>query len=155
MQGIPLREVSPMATVQDILRRKGSEVVSMVADESVVNAARLMNERGIGGVVVMDGGSMVGIFTERDILRRVVAEHRDPAETKIREVMTSPVTCCPVETSQSECMKVMTENRIRHLPVVRGEDVVGIVTSGDLLAYRVKDQESTIELMKSYVYDNR
>ena len=155
MQGIPLDEVSLMATVQDILRHKGSEVVSMVAEESVVNAARVMNERGIGGLVVMDGGTMVGIFTERDILRRVVAEHRDPAATKIREVMTSPVTCCPAETTQSECMKVMTEKRIRHLPVVRGEDVVGIVTSGDLLAYRVKDQESTIEFRKSSVYNTR
>ncbi len=144
-----------MSTVKDILRHKGSDVVSMVPDESVVNAARLMNERGIGGVVVMDGDVMVGIFTERDILRRVVAERRDPATTKIREVMTSPVTCCPVETTQSECMKVMTENRIRHLPVVEGENVVGIVTSGDILAYRVRDQESTIELMKSYVYENR
>lgn len=144
-----------MATVNDILRRKGNEVVSMVAEELVVNAARVMNERGIGGVVVMDGTSMVGIFTERDILRRVVAENRDPARTKIREVMTSPVTCCPADTSQSECMKVMTDKRIRHLPVVQGNDVVGIVTSGDILAYRVQDQESTIEFMKSYVYDNR
>jgi len=144
-----------MSTVKDILRHKGSDVVSMVPDESVVNASRLMNERGIGGVVVMDGDVMVGIFTERDILRRVVAERRDPATTKIREVMTSPVTCCPAETTQSECMKVMTENRIRHLPVVEGENVVGIVTSGDILAYRVRDQESTIELMKSYVYENR
>jgi len=144
-----------MSTVQDILRQKGSDVVSMVADESVVNAARLMNERGIGGVVVMDGGAMVGIFTERDILRRVVAERRDPATTTIREVMTSPVTCCPVDATHSECMRVMTERRIRHIPVVQGKDVIGIVTSGDMLAYRVRDQESTIELMKSYVYDNR
>ena len=144
-----------MSTVQDILRHKGSDVVSMVADESVVNAARLMNERGIGGVVVMDGGAMVGIFTERDILRRVVAERRDPATTTIREVMTSPVTCCPVDATHKECMRVMTERRIRHIPVMQGEDVIGIVTSGDMLAYRVRDQESTIELMKSYVYDNR
>jgi CBS domain-containing protein len=144
-----------MSTVQDILRHKGGDVVSMVADESVVNAARLMNERGIGGVVVMDGGAMVGIFTERDILRRVVAERRDPATTRIRDVMTSPVTCCPVDTTHNECMKVMTERRIRHMPVVQGDEVIGIVTSGDMLAYRVRDQESTIELMKSYVYDNR
>jgi IMP dehydrogenase len=81
-----------MATVKDILAAKGTEVVSMVAEESVMNAARLMNERGIGGVVVTEREEIVGIFTERDILRRVVAEQRDPARTVLRDVMTEP--CC-------------------------------------------------------------
>ncbi len=144
-----------MASVQDILRRKGTDVVTMVADESVVNAARLMNERGIGGLVIMEGGRMVGIFTERDILRRIVAEHRDPATTAIRDVMTAPVVCCPVDTSQDECKKVMTDKRIRHLPVVDGDTVVGVITSGDVLAFQVREQASTLEYMKSYVYDNR
>jgi CBS domain-containing protein len=144
-----------MTTVNEILAEKGSEVVTMAADESVVNAARVMNEQGIGGVVVIDGKRMVGIFTERDILRRVVAERRDPATTRVRDVMTSPVMTCRPAASIEELMSVVTTKRIRHIPVMDGDTWVGIVTSGDLLAYQVREQADTIEFLNSYVYDVR
>jgi len=144
-----------MATVQDILARKGGALLSIVGDETVLNAARLMNERSIGGVVVMAQGRLAGIFTERDVLRRVVAEGRDPAQTRVRDVMTSPVVCCRVAASVEECMGIMTTRRIRHLPVTREDDLVGIVTIGDLLAYQVEQQADTIHYLNSYVFDVR
>lgn len=144
-----------MVTVKEILERKGSAVVTMVADESVVNAARLMNERGIGGIVVTDGGAMAGIFTERDVLRRVVAERLDPAETRLRDVMTAPViTCRPTDTLE-QCVATITERRVRHLPVVGDEGLCGIVTSGDILAHQVREQQDTIQFLNSYVFDLR
>lgn len=144
-----------MATVQTILTKKGSDVVTVVSAESVVNAARLMNEQGIGGVIVTDEGKVVGVFTERDILRRVVAEKRDPATTTLREVMTSPVTSCRPEASLEECMAVMSEKRIRHLPVTDDSGLCGIITSGDILAFQVKEQEDTIQHLSSYIFDLR
>ena len=92
-----------MPTVQEILARKGSNVISVKPGETVLKAAELMSERGIGGLVVTQGGRLVGIFTERDILRRVVAPRRDPAATKVAEVMTTPVTACAPDTSVDEC----------------------------------------------------
>ncbi len=144
-----------MTTVKDILAKKGSEVVSMVAAESVLNVARLMNERSIGGVIVTDQGKMVGIFTERDILRRVVAEQRDPAETRIRDVMTTPVVTCRPEATLDQCMGMMTDKRIRHIPVVGEKGPEGIITSGDIMAYQVREQKETIDYLNSYVFDLR
>ena len=144
-----------MATVETILTRKGREVVCMVAGESVLNAARLMNERGIGGVVVTEEGGIVGIFTERDVLRRVVAEQRDPARTTLGEVMTSPVVSCRPEATLEECGAVMTAKRIRHIPVEDESGIAGIITSGDILAYQVEDQEATIQHLSSYIFNVR
>lgn len=144
-----------MATVQDILGRKGGEVVTMVAGESALNAARLMNERGIGSVVVAEGDSIIGIFTERDVLRRVVAEQKDPAGVTLREVMTSPVITCRPEARVEECMALFTEKRVRHLPVVDDGGLRGMITSGDLLAHQVQEQEDTIQYLNSYVFDIR
>ncbi len=142
-----------MATIRDILSTKGGEVVSLVADESVLNAARLMNERAIGGIVVTDHGEMAGIFTERDILRRVVGERKDPATTTLREVMTAPVISVLPDTSIGECMAIMTSRRIRHLPVSDSSGLAGLISSGDILAFQVKEQESTIQYLNSYVFD--
>ena len=144
-----------MATVKEVLTTKGSEVVKLAAEESVLTAARLMNERGIGGVVVTEAGEMVGIFTERDVLRRVVAEQRDPATTTLREVMTSPVMTCRPEATLEECVAFITAKRIRHLPVVGEEDLCGIITSGDILASRMREHEDTIQFLNSYVFDVR
>ncbi len=144
-----------MATVQEVLTTKGSEVVKLAAEESVLTAARLMNERGIGGVVVTEAGEMVGIFTERDVLRRVVAEQRDPATTTLREVMTSPVMTCRPEATLEECVAFITAKRIRHLPVVGEEGLCGIITSGDILASRMREHEDTIQFLNSYVFDVR
>jgi CBS domain-containing protein len=144
-----------MATVHDILERKGHDVVAIDAADTVLSAARRMNERGIGGVVVMDGGTMVGIFTERDVLRRVVADRKDPASTPVRDVMTTPVLRCRTDARLEECRALMTERRIRHLPVADGDELHGIITTGDILAHQVREQQDTIEFLNSYVFDVR
>ncbi len=144
-----------MPTVQTVLARKGGQVVTIGVTDSALTAATLMNERGIGGLVVLDAGRVAGMFTERDILRRVVAMRRDPAATPVSEVMTSPVAFCRRETTLNECRAVMTEKRIRHLPVVDEKGVCGIVTIGDLMAHEVTDQEATIQYLNEYIFGVR
>ena len=144
-----------MATVQDILGRKGEEVVTMAAGDSALDAARMMNERGIGSVVVTDGDAVIGIFTERDVLRRVVADQQDPAKVQLSQVMTSPVITCRPEARVEECMALFTDKRVRHLPVVDDEGLRGMITSGDLLAHQVQEQKDTIQYLNSYVFDIR
>ena len=130
-------------------------LVTIGVADSALTAATLMNERGIGGLVVLDAGRVAGMFTERDILRRVVAMRRDPATTPVSEVMTSPVAFCRRETTLNECRAVMTEKRIRHLPVVDEKGVCGIVTIGDLMAHEVTDQEATIQYLNEYIFGVR
>jgi CBS domain-containing protein len=144
-----------MATVQDILGRKGGDVVTMVADDSVLTAARLMNSRAIGGVVVVEDDEVVGIFTERDVLRRVVAERLDPAKTVIREVMSAPVITCKPEAKIAECVALITDKRVRHIPVVDDNGLCGIITSGDILAHQVEEQADTIQYLNNYMFDIR
>ena len=144
-----------MATVQTILSRKGQEVFSVGAKETVLTAANLMNQRGIGGLVVLDGERVIGIFTERDVLRRVVVAGRDPSTTLVHDVMTMPVATCRSDTTLAECRGFMTEKRVRHLPVVEDQRLLGIVTIGDLMAYEVGEHESTIEYLNSYIFGPR
>jgi len=145
-----------MTTVQDLLRRKGPAVYSVAPTDSVLVAADLMNQYSVGGLVVVDGqGQVVGMFTERDILRRVLARRRDPDGTLVAEVMTTGVMVCRPETTLEECAAVMTTKRIRHLPVRDEMGLIGIVTIGDLLAAQVDDQLATIQYLTSFVFDNR
>lgn len=144
-----------MATVRDILSRKGTEVVSVPPTATVHEAARRMNERSIGGLVVLADGVLTGIFTERDVLRRVVVPGRPPAGTTVAEVMTTPVITCSASTRIEECAELMTSRRIRHLPVVDDGALGGMVTIGDLLAFQLRDQQATIEYMNNLVYDVR
>ena len=144
-----------MAKVKDILALKGPDVVTMVADDAVVTAARLMNSRGIGGVIVLDDDEVVGIFTERDVMRRVVAERLDPVTTVIRDVMTTPVMTCRPDAKIDECAALMTDKRVRHIPVIDESGLCGIITSGDILAHQIAEQADTIEHLHSYVFDTR
>ena len=145
-----------MATVRELLARKGTDVVSVAPTASVLDAARLMNERGTGSVLVIgDARQPVGIFTERDILRRVVAAGRDAATTRVGEVSTTDLVTCVPETSVEECGAIMTTRRIRHLPVVDADGLHGVVSSGDVLAHQVAEQEATIQYMNSYMFDLR
>lgn len=141
-----------MKRVSDILGKKGREVASIREELSVLDAAREMNLRRIGSLVVLKGERVVGIFSERDILTRVVAEGRDAGSTRVAQVMTSPVACCRTDTSLEECVSVMTMQRIRHLPVVEDGRLQGIVTSGDVMAYEATEQQSTIEYLYNYLY---
>lgn len=144
-----------MPTVQSILARKGRDVVTIDPAQSALAAAELMNQRGIGGLVVVDAGRIVGIVTERDILRRVVAERREPASTPVRDIMSSPVASCRLDTSFAECRTFMTERRVRHLPVVNEHGLCGIVTIGDLLAQEVDQHQATIEYLNHYIHGDR
>lgn len=144
-----------MPTVRDLLARKRADVVSVSPADTVLHAAKLMNDHGIGGLAVLDGGTLVGMFTERDILRRVVASGRDPKTTKVRDVMTSPVITCVPETSVEECGAILSGKRIRHLPVTDPKGIAGIVTSGDLLAFQVAEHAATIQYLNSYMFDVR
>ena len=144
-----------MATLGDLLDTKGHEVIAVQPSDTVLQAANLMNDRNIGGVVVLDGDRLAGIFTERDVLRRVVAQGLDPAETSVAEVMTTPVITCPPEVSLEDCAAVMTTRNVRHLPVKEGAGLTGVVTIRDLLAYKVSEQQATLEQMTQYLYDSR
>lgn len=144
-----------MNRVTDILARKGTDVASIDEAATVLDAARAMNERRIGSLVVLRGETVIGIFSERDILTRVVAVNRSPGATRVGEVMTVPVACCRLATSIEECKSVMTEQRVRHLPVVEEGRLQGIVTSGDVLAFEAKEQQHTIEFLYDYLYGTK
>ena len=145
-----------MAVVRDLLARKGTDVVSIAPTASVLEAAQLMNERSVGGVLVVDeANQLLGIFTERDILRRVVVAGLPPETTRVSEVFTQAIVTCPPETSVEECGAIMTNRRVRHLPVIDAKGLHGVVTIGDLLAHRVAEHETTIQHLNSYVFDMR
>jgi CBS domain-containing protein len=144
-----------MSTLGDLLATKGHEVIAVQPSDTVLQAANLMNDRNIGGVVVLDGDRLAGIFTERDVLRRVVAQGLDPAETTVAEVMTASVITCPPDLSLEDCAAVMTTRGVRHLPVQDGRGLTGVVTIRDLLAYKVSEQQATLEQMTQYLYDLR
>lgn len=142
-----------MATVSQILNQKGSEVFSIDPQATVLDAAQAMNEHKIGALVVLDGGRVVGIFTERDVLRRVVAERRNPADVSISEVMTQRVICCRSDTPIDEARGVCMNKRVRHLPVVeRDQSLRGMISIGDLNAWNLDHQEQTIHYLQEYLY---
>jgi CBS domain-containing protein len=142
-----------MSTVKDILAIKGPKVVSVGPDATVFNAALVMNEHRIGALVVRRGDEVVGMFTERDVLQRVLAQQLDPAHTRVEEVMSREVVCCTPETPLDEVRSAFKNRRIRHLPVVDGErHLAGMVSIGDLNAYESAAQEQTIHLLHEYLY---
>lgn len=141
-----------MSTVVTILSKKGREVASVSEKNSVLEAAQIMRERNIGSVVVMRGQEVMGIFTERDMLYRVVADGRNPAETPVREVMTAPVTTCSPNASLIECASLMTQKRLRHVPVIENGRLCGMVTSGDILAHKVRHLEETNVFLQEYMH---
>lgn len=141
-----------MANVEKLLKQKGDGVVTMGCDASVLEAAMLMNDHHIGGVVVVADGKPVGIFTERDILARVVAAKRDPEHTQVREVMSTPVAVAGLQSSLDELREVMREKRIRHIPIVENDQLVGIVSIGDLNLIERQKQAETIRYLEQYMY---
>ncbi len=142
-----------MATVNDVLSAKGPYVLSIGPDATVLAAALLMNEHKVGAVVVIEAGHVRGMFTERDILRRIVAERRDPAATIVEQVMTAEVVCCTRETPVEEARAIMKTRRIRHLPVVdEARRICGLVSIGDLNAHEVTARDVTIHYLHEYLY---
>lgn len=141
-----------MSFVRDVLATKGGDVATIDRDSTVLEAARRMRERHIGSLVVMSGGRIVGIFTERDMLYRIVAAERDPASTLVCDVMTDRVAFCASDTPLEACRTAMTRNRIRHLPVVEDGSLRGMISSGDILARELEDQQETIRWMHEYMH---
>jgi CBS domain-containing protein len=142
-----------MATVRDLLARKGPHVFTIGPGATVLEAAFLMNEHKIGSLVVTDDNRVVGIFTERDVLRRVVGEQRDPARTQVGEVMTTELVCCTPATTITEARGAMKNRRVRHLPLVDDDlQLLGLISIGDLNAYEASDHEQTIYLLQEYIY---
>ncbi len=140
-----------MATAEQLTAIKGGAIASLPPQATVLEAAQLMNDRHIGSVLVTEGNQLVGIFTERDVLRRVVAEQRDPATTTVADVMTSPVACATPHTTLDEIRTVMRDKRIRHVPVVNGGAVLGMISIGDLNKAEHDGQVETIRYLEQYM----
>lgn len=142
-----------MATVRDILAVKGPQVLSIGAEASVLDAALLMNEHQVGSLVVMSGGEILGIITERDIVQRIVLARRDPSQTPVQDVMTLEVPCCQPHTTLEEVRGVLKNRRVRHLPVVdETRKLCGLISIGDLNAHEAHDHERTIHVLQEYIY---
>ncbi|NMB67942.1 MAG: CBS domain-containing protein [Chloroflexi bacterium] len=137
-------------TVQSILRQKGSQVWWVTPDASILQALELMAEMKIGAVLVMEAGSLVGIFSERDYARRGILLNRGP-ETPISQVMTYPVYCVTPQQTLEECMGLMTEKHIRHLPVADGETILGVISIGDVVKEVIADQAHLIQGLENYI----
>ncbi len=140
-----------MARVSDILRGKGNEVLQIEATETVFDAIKRMVEANVGSILVTDGGQIVGILTERDYLRKITLEGRTSRETQVGEIMSSPLVYVTPQTTIEECMAVMTDRRIRHLPVVEEDDVVGVVSIGDVVKYQSREQSFQIQYLTDYI----
>ena len=140
-----------MNTVSEILGDKGGNVLKIEASESVFQAVQQMVEANVGSLLVTDHGDIVGIVTERDYLRRVTLEGRTDHDTPVGEIMTAPLVVVTPETPIDECMAVMTDRRIRHLPVVDGGDVVGVVSIGDVVKFRSRQQSFEIQYLTDYI----
>ena len=141
-----------MANVADILEGKGRQVLTIEGAATVYDAIAKMVEGNVGALLVNEDGRLAGIVTERDYLRRVTLQGRDERTTPVREIMTSELVYVGPEASIDECMAVMTERRIRHLPVLADErEVVGIVSIGDLVKFQSKEQSVQIRFLTEYI----
>ena len=142
-----------MPTVADLISRKGSTVHTTLPTATVLEATNKMNQHKLGALVVMNEGQVIGMFTERDVLRRVIGEQRDPATTHIADVMTGDVICCAPQTDMDEVSQIMQQRRVRHVPVCDDDGKLhGLISIGDVNAYHVTHQEATIEYLNEYIY---
>ncbi len=140
-----------MNKLSEIHDEKGTEVLEIEADASVFEAVRKMVDANVGSLLVTEGGEIAGIVTERDYLRRVTLEGRTDREIAVREIMSSPLVVATPETTIDECMAMMTDRRIRHIPVVEGGEVVGVVSIGDVVKFKSKQQSFEIQYLTDYI----
>ena len=142
-----------MPMVQDVLATKGNQVHTVSPDATALEAIKRMNQHKIGALLVMDKGQVVGIFTERDVLRRVVGLERSPSEFKVADVMTADVICVEPEADLDEVSSIMKEKKIRHVPVCDGDGKLqGMISIGDVNAHHASNQEATIHFLSEYIY---
>jgi CBS domain-containing protein len=140
-----------MKTVRQLLESKGSAVVSVSSDGNVFDALQLMAQREIGAVLVVDKGRLVGIMSERDYARKVILKGKSSQETRVREIMTERVIYARPEHTVGECMALMTDKRIRHLPVLDGDRLVGVLSIGDLVKATIVEQDFVIRQLERYI----
>ncbi len=139
-------------TVSDLLRGKGRDIWSVAPDATVYDAIYRMAEKGIGAVLVMDGSRLVGILSERDYARKVILQGKSSRETRVREIMSHPVVCVRPDLTIREAMAVMTEKRIRHLPVVVKGAVHGVISIGDVVRGVIEDNQTEIRELRDYIH---
>ena len=141
-----------MISVRQLLDRKGRQIFSIAPGDAVLAAIRLMAERHVGALLVMEGDTLAGIVSERDYARKVILMGRSSADTPVRDIMSTPVVTVQPETPVEKCMQLMTERRVRHLPVVEDGRVVGMVSIGALVKAVIAEQQQQIEQLESYIH---
>lgn len=141
-------------SISVLLKEKGSTIYCVDAEASVATSVAEMNKHRIGSILVKSAGKIVGIFTERDVLTRVVSSGRDPKTTPIREVMTADFQYIDRDTSVEEAMQLITDKRVRHLPVLEGGQAVGLVSIGDITRWLLKVNEMEAENLRRYVFND-
>ena len=141
-----------MTTVRQLLETKGADVVSVTPDSNVLDALKLMAQRDIGAVLVLDGARLIGIMSERDYARKVILKGKSSHDTRVREIMTERVVYARPEQTVPECMALMTSKRVRHLPVLEGESLVGVLSIGDLVKETISEQEFIIRQLENYIH---
>ncbi|ACU05877.1 MULTISPECIES: CBS domain-containing protein [Pedobacter] len=140
-----------MKTVQQLLSTKSAQIFSVTENSSVLDALKVMMEKNISALMVLDGKRLVGIFTERDYARKIILHGKSSAETAIKEVMTAqPITVLPSD-GIDFCMGIMTDKHIRHLPVMQEQQLLGMVSIGDVVKFIIEDQKQTISQLESYI----
>ena len=140
-----------MIRVSHLLARKGKDVWSVDADEPVLEAIQIMADRHVGALPVLRGGELVGLVSERDYARKVVLMGRSSAETYVWQIMSSPVVTVPPGETVRSCMEIMTERRIRHLPVIENGTMIGLISIGDLVRAVIEEQQQTIEQLEKFI----
>lgn len=144
-----------MPTVRHVLNEKGRGVHHIHPDATVLDALKIMAGHDIGALVVMDGGDLVGIVTERHYARKIVLKGRTSPGTLVREIMSTRVLCARLDQTVEECMAIMTARAVRHLPVLENGSLVGIISIGDLVKSIIADQKFTIEQLEHYIQGGR
>ena len=140
-----------MVRVKQLLGRKGHEVWAVDAEEPVLGAIQMMADKGVGALPVTRGGELVGVISERDYARKVILLGRSSAETPVWQIMSSPVVTVTPEDDVRQCMQIMTDMRIRHLPVLHGGRMVGMISIGDLVRAVIEEQDQTIEHLERFI----
>lgn len=140
-----------MRRVRHLLEAKAPEVFAIGPDAPVIDAIRLMAEKGIGAVVVMQAGRLAGILSERDYARKIVLQGRSSRDTPVRDIMTADVVTVRLDDSVDHCMQLVTDKRIRHLPVLERDAVLGVVSIGDLVRAVIEDQQLEIDQLQRYI----